>query len=541
MKTRHFLLGPILFSLSFVLASCSASDPVGRGTASPLSGEAHAASSESSKKSFSFRLTGDPKTLDWNRAHTTMETFILMNLMEGLVSFDLKMNVVPALAKSWSKSEDGRTYTFKLRDGVNWQDGVPLKAKDFVYSWQRLLSPLTAASYAYLLFDIEGAEYYNKGTLRDFKEVGVKALDDRTLQIRLSRPIAHWIQIPTFWVTFPLRQDVVEKHGTGWARPGRMVTLGPYTLESYELDSKIVLKANPTYYAGKVAIDEAVGKIVTDGATALRMFEAGQFDFLTEISGFDIERLKKTPEFKAFPYLKTQYMGFVVDQYPVSSVKFRRALAMAIDKKKFPLALGGGQRVASTFVPPGVGGYSPTLGLPFDPVAAKKELADSGVITRSGLKLKLLSRNDDKMRAVTEVIQSELKKNLGLEVSIEAFDHKTYRSQMDLYAFPMFEATWGADYPDAENFLSLFKTRAGNNRPKFRDAKFDEDLELAKGLEPAAAREKIYIKLQKKLIEEQAAIVPLYYDTNIALISSRVEGLDLNPLNYLELRRAKIK
>jgi len=528
-----------VIGLAMLVGSCSIGDREVDAIARGVVRDAVAAPSET--KSFSFRLTGDPKTLDWNRAHTTMETFILMNLMEGLVSFDSKMNVVPALAKSWSKSEDGRTYTFSLREGVKWQDGVPLKAQDFVYSWQRLLSPLTAASYAYLLFDIEGAEYFNKGTLRDFKEVGVKALDDRTLQVRLTRPIAHWIQIPTFWVTFPLRQDVVEKHGTGWARPGRMVTLGPFTLESYELDSKIVLRANPTYYAGKVAVDEAVGKIVTDGATALRMFEAKQFDFLTEISGFDIERLKKTPEFRSFQYLKTQYLGFVVDQYPFTSAKFRRALAMAIDKKKFPAALGGGQRVASSFVPPGVGGHAARMGLPFDPVAAKKELEASGVSTRAGIKLKLLTRNDDKARAIGEIVQSELKKNLGLDVSIETFDHKTYRAQMDLYGFPMFEATWGADYPDAENFLSLFKSRAGNNRPRYKDAKFDEDLELAKGLEPAAAREKIYLRLQKKLIEEQAAIVPLFYDTNIALVSSRVQGLELNPLNYLELRRVRLK
>ncbi len=513
----------------------------GRSGVSTLNDAVAANDSVSGRKTFSFRLTGDPETLDWNRAHTTMETFILMNLMEGLVSFDSKLKVVPALAKSWTKSEDNRTYTFKLREGVKWQDGVPLKAQDFVYSWKRLLSPTTGASYAYLLFDIEGAEFFNKGTLRDFNEVGIKALNESTFQVRLTRPVAHWIQIPTFWVTFPLRQDVVDRHGSGWARPGRMVTLGPYTLESYELDSKVVMKANPNYYAGKVAIDEAVGKIVADDATALRMFESGQFDFLTEISGFDIERLRKTPAFRTYPYLKTQYLGLLVDQYPMTSVKFRRALAMAIDKKKFPLVLSGGQKAASSFVPPGVLGYSASLGLPYDPVAAKSELAASGVITRAGLKLKILSRNNDKAKAVSEIIQAELKKNLGLDVSIDQFDHKSYRAQMDLFTYPMFEATWAADYPDAENFLSMFKTRSGNNRPRYRNAQYDEQIEQAKGLESAIAREKIYVSLQKQLIEEQAAILPLYYDTNIALVSSRVSGVELNPLNYLELRRASLR
>jgi oligopeptide transport system substrate-binding protein len=490
------------------------------------------------KAIFNFRLTGDPETLDWNRAHTAMETFLLMNLMDGLVAFDSKLKVVPALAKSWTRSEDGKTYTFKLREDVKWEDGVRLTAKDFVYSWKRLLSPTTAASYAYLLFDIEGAENFNKGTLKDFGQVGIKAPDDFTFQVKLTRSVAHWIQIPTFWVTFPLREDVVQKHGVAWARPGRMVTLGPYTLSSYELDSKVVIKANPNYYAGKVAIDEAVGRIVVDDATALRMFEAGQLDFLTEISGFDISRLKSTPEFRAFPYLKIQYLGLGNELFPTNSAKFRRALAMAIDKRKFPPVLMGGQKEASSFVPPGMLGHSGKLGLPFDPVAARKELAASGIINRAPLKI--LSRNNDKAKAVAEIVQSELKKNLGLDIKVELFDHKAYRAQMDLFAYPLFEATWGADYPDPDNFLALFKVRSGNNRPKFKSPRYDEQIEVAKGLGSDAPREKIYLALQKELIEEQAALVPLYYDTNVALVSTRVQGIELNPLNYLELRRIKV-
>src|SRR4051794_30637058 len=164
-----------------------------------------------------------------------------MNLMEGLVTFDSSLNVMPCLAESWKISPNGKTYTFKLRHDVKWSDGVPLKAKDFVYSWKRLISPVTAASYAYFLFDIEGAEWYYKGIVKDFNAVGIKAPDDYTLVIKLARPVAHWIYIPSFWVTFPLRQDIVEKYGEAWTKPGRMVTLGPFTLAAYDIDSKIIL------------------------------------------------------------------------------------------------------------------------------------------------------------------------------------------------------------------------------------------------------------------------------------------------------------
>ena len=157
-----------------------------------------------------MRLPGEPETLDWNKAHAAIETPIVMNVMDGLLLLDASLRVRPALAQSWTVSPNGRTYTFKLRPGVKWSDGVPLKAQDFVYSWRRLLSPETGAAYAYFLFDIEGAEWYNKGELKDFDSVGIKAVDDLTFQIKLTKPVAHWIYVPTFWVTFPMRQDLVE-------------------------------------------------------------------------------------------------------------------------------------------------------------------------------------------------------------------------------------------------------------------------------------------------------------------------------------------
>jgi oligopeptide transport system substrate-binding protein len=170
-------------------------------------------------KTFTFRLLGDPETLDWNRAHTSVETHLLINLMEGLVSYDKDLGVIPALAETWTRSSDGKTYTFKLRKGVKWSDGVPLTAKDFVYSWKRLLSPVTSASYAYLLFEVEGAEDFYKGKSADFSTVGVSAPDDSTFVVKLRNPVAYFIHIPTFWVTFPLREDVVHSFELSHGHP----------------------------------------------------------------------------------------------------------------------------------------------------------------------------------------------------------------------------------------------------------------------------------------------------------------------------------
>ncbi len=490
---------------------------------------------------FTFRIPGEPETLDWNRAHTPIETYILLNLMEGLLAFDENLKPIPCLAESWKLSSDGRTYIFKLRKDVKWSDGVSLKAQDFVYSWKRLISPATAASYAYFLFDIEGAEWYYKGVLKDFNSVGIKALDEQTFQVKLTRPVAHWVYIPTFWVTFPLRQDVVEKNGEGWEKPGRMVSLGPFTLSAHEIESKIVLKANPTYYGKHGNIDQAVALIVKDDSTALNLYESGKLDFLTDISTLDLKRLSTRSDLRKFPYLKTGYLGLVTHQFPLSNKRFRKAIAMAIDKSKFPQILHGGQEPATSFIPPKVLGYSKDVGLPFDLDQAKRELRGSGVDLTHPLKIELITLNWDKQMTLAQYIQGELKKNLGLTIELQPFDNKAYRAQIDLHVYPIFEASWSADYPDPDNFMSIFLSHSGNNRTTWsEEKKYDEKILEARNIKDPKARMKIYLETQKLLLEEDAVIIPLYYEPNMALVRPKVKGLDLIPLNYLYLKKVNI-
>jgi len=489
-------------------------------------------------QTFTFRLPGDPETLDWNRAHTSVETWLLTNLMEGLVSHDTKMNVVPALAESWTKSSDGKIYTFKVRPGVKWSDGVPLKAQDFLYSWKRLLSPVTAASYAYILFDIEGAEEFYQGKITDFSKVGISVPDDSTIIVRLVKPVAHFIHIPTFWVTYPLRQDVVEKYGTSWSKPGRMVTLGPFELASYDLDTKITLTANPNYYGERGNIREAIGLIVKEDSTALTLYETGRLDLLTDIATVDLKRLEGRPDLQRFPYLKTGYLGFVVEQFPVTSVHLRRAIAMSIDKSKFAEFLHGGQKATGSFIPEGMFAFNRSIGLKFDVAAAKKELAKSGV--KPGTKIELLSTNWEKNLTIAQFIQAEVKKNIGIEISIRSFDHKTFRAQLELYSFPIFILSWSADYPDPDNFLSAFLSTSGNNRTRWKNTEYDAKVLLARYHQNQKAREKLYDEAQKLLVEEDMSVLPLYNEPILALVNPRVKNLSINALNYLQMKAINI-
>ena len=511
--------------LSFALAGCSS----------------HA--SESPKPTLTIRLLGEPETLDWSKAHTSVETYVLMNVMDGLVDLDPNLQPIPGLAKSWKISTDGRTYTFKLRPDVKWSDGVPLKAKDFVYSWKRLLSPATASAYAYFLYDIQGAEAFNKGKSKDFNSVAIKALDDLTLQVKIGRATAHWIHIPTFWVTYPMRQDVVEKYGTmassAWASPGKMVTLGPYVLSFHEHDSKIVLKQNPGYFRDRGNIDSIVFMIVKDDSTALTLYEAGKLDFLTDIASIDLKRLAGRADLKTFPYYKTGYIGYVVDRPPLNDVHVRRAISMAIDKSQIGKILHGGQQPATSWIPPRMMGHSDNLGFPFDPVRAREELKEAENVDLSK-PIEIVLPNWDKPLILTQYIQEQLKKNLGLDLSIQQFDHKTFRAQVDLKTFPLSMMSWSADIPDPDSFMSVFLGNAGNNRTKWSNKKYDELVFSGRWTQDLRSRDRMYSDAQRLLLEDDAVILPLYYEPNMALVKPRVQGLELNPLNYLILRKVNI-
>ncbi|MDR3607972.1 MAG: peptide ABC transporter substrate-binding protein [Oligoflexia bacterium] len=509
-----------LFSIALLLASASAG-------AAELN-------------TFTMRLSQEPETLDWNRAHTPIETNLLVNLMEGLVSFDEKLKPVPQLAESWKISPDGLTYTFHLRAGVLWSDSVPLRAQDFVASWKRLLSPATAAPYAYLLYDIVGAEEYGSGKLKDFSQVGISAPDDHTFVVKLKKPVAHWIDIPTFWVTFPVREDVVAKYGLQWESPGRMVTLGPFILTAHDVENRIVMRANPLYWAKRGNVDQVVGLIVKDDATAVSLYESGKIDFVTDLDTVNLSRLAGNPELKTFPYLKTAYLGFVPHQYPSSNLKFRRAVAMAIDKSQFGRILHGNQTPATSFVPPGLAAYSQTLGLPFDPVRAKQELQESGLADGRTISFDAVLASGDQMLTLMQYVQAQLKTHLGIQANLEPFDNKTFRAQLELASYPMFLLSWSADYPDPDNFLSLWLGESGNNRTRWKNSQYDDLVLAARYAKNSKEREKYDIAAQKILLEQEAVIVPLYYEPIIALVKKRVQALEMNPLNYMFLKKVNL-
>jgi oligopeptide transport system substrate-binding protein len=478
------------------------------------------------------RDVADPQTFDWNLAHTHMETPIVMNIMEGLMMFDHEMRVRPQLAESWTVSPDLKNYTFKIRSGIKWTDGKPLTANDFVYSWKRLLDPLTAAPYAYMLFDIEGAEDFNarKG---DFSKVGIKAVDDHTLTVKLKKPVTYFIQMLTFWVAFPLRQDVVEVNGAGWASPGKIVTLGPFKLDSYQIGSEIVLKRNETYWGKRPFLDAVDFKIVNEDTTALNLFKAGQIDFLRPVNFLELGALASSPSFHSEPYYRTCFININTTKYPFDLPKMRQAMAMAIDTSNIAKVLHRIVKPAYSLVPDELLPAGARTAIPFNPEGAKKLFAEVGIDPVTAPKIEFFTYASDENAMLAQYVQDQLKKNLGLRVEIQMPEFKMFRTQLELKTGALYHRCWGADYADPDSFFGIFLGAAGNNRTGWKSDEYDDLVKRAASTPNGTARTKLYLQALDILLKKEAPLVPLHFDSLTYLLNPKIKNFEVNPLNYV--------
>lgn len=494
------------------------------------------------KQEFNLRIHSEPPTLDWNLATDNVSIALLDNLMEGLATYDHKLQPIPGLAKGWKISKDGKTYTYQLRDGLKWSDGAPLTAQQFVDSWERVLNPKTASEYAYFLFDLVGAQDYNLGKNKDFSKVGVKATDDKTLVVTLDKKAAYFPNIPTFSVTYPIRKDLIEKYGNKWTDPGKMVTAGAFTLAEWKHDSRVTLAGNPLYHGGKPTLDKVNAYIVNEDTTAINMFESGALHYVSRLPAIEIERLKSSPAYKNSPYLRGYYYGFNTSKAPFNDVRVRKAFAHAIDRNQIVSLLKGGQIPATSWVPKGMPGYEPKIGLDFDVKKAKALLAEAGFPDGKGfpaLTFMFDTRDDNKM--IAERLQNMWKKNLGVDLKAQNEDWKVYLNRLKTDPPAMYRMGWGADYPDPDNFLNLFTSYSGNNHTRWKSKEYDALIERAAGESSMPKRLALYKKAQTLLLEKDVAIVPLFVDAINVLLSPTVTGLHINALDHLELKEVVMK
>lgn len=491
---------------------------------------------------FRVNLSTEPPSLDWSLATDHVSFNVIANLMVGLTEFDKNLKPAPVIAKSWDLLDGGTRLVFHLRDDVTWSDGQKVVAGDFEYSWKRLLNPKTASQYAYILFDLVNAEEFHEGKIADESEVGVKAPDDATLEVRLKHPTSYFLSITTFEVTYPQRRDIVEKHGARWTDPDNIVTNGPFLLVSWKHENEIQLKANPNFFLGRPAIDRVEMYMINEKTTAVSMYEQGQLDFLDNDSIPPLEkpRLSAKTGYKPVPQLRGEYYAFAVDRKPFNDVRVRKAFGMAIDRNVFPKVLHGGELPVSSWIPPGMLANNPKIGLTYNPPEARRLLRDAGYPEGKGFpRVTLAYNNKEDNKIVAEAVQGMWQRNLGVLVNLENVEWKVYLERLKNDPYPVFRDGWGADYPDPDNFMKLFTSGSGNNHSRWKNSRYDQILDQAAQEPRDERRARLYDDAQRLLCETDVAIVPLFVRVESTLLNPRFVGLEYSSMGRLILKNVR--
>jgi len=483
----------------------------------------------------------EPPSLDWSLATDSASIQVLENIMEGLARFDDSLVARPALASEWKVSDDGLVYTFRIRDDVKWTDGVALTARHFVDGWRRLLDPTTAAEYAYFLYDVNGAEEYNSGKTTDFSTVGVRAIDDHTLEVKLKNPVVYFPSVVTFISTFPIRLDVIEKWGDGWTEPGRIVTLGPYKLESWKHEYRLTLARNDVYYGEAPQVDKVEMFMVGEPNTALDLYDAGALDIVS-VPPHAIPYYNNRPDYRSQLYFAVFYLGFNVTKPPFDNPLVRRAFSHSIDREQVVKVLQGGYQPWAGWIPPGMTASNESVGCKFDPQLARKLLEQAGYKSQENFPEVTLGYNKNlSNRMVVSNVQEQWRVNLKIEVRLNNMEWKVYLRQLRDDTPQVFRLGWVADYPDPDNFMKMFISTSGNNHTHWGNPEFDRLVEVAAFERDPAKRKKLYDKAQHIMLVEDCAIVPLFASKLHRLVTPRVKGFKLNMKDLLFLDRISIE
>jgi oligopeptide transport system substrate-binding protein len=483
----------------------------------------------------------EAQTLDPTHSSIIAEQFILKDLFEGLTVFDATGKIVPGTAESWTISTDGLVYAFKLRANAKWSNGDPVTANDFVFSFRRVEDPKEAAGLASLLYPIKNAQAVNSGKA-GLDTLGVRAVDDRTLEIALERPTPYLLQILANQCALPVHPASVEKFKADFVKPGNLVSNGAYSLAENVPNDHVTLVKNPNYWdAANVRIDKVISYPIDDQAAAVRRFLAGELDMNFEFPASELKFLKDKlgDQVHVSQALTNDYYAFDTRKPPFDDVRVRRALSMAVDRDFLAEKIFSGARIGSySFVPDGMAGYAPAkpdfAGMAqLDREDAAKDLLKQAGYGEGGKPLKLtirFSTNDNNRRIATAV--ADMWKGLGVEASLENSDSKTHYAYLrEGGAFNVARAAWVADYADPENFLALpTSTNKPYNYSHYVNP--DYDALVAKSYTEADPAKRLQILHDAEaLLARDQPVAPLLSNADLWLVSNKVKGWHDNAAN----------
>jgi oligopeptide transport system substrate-binding protein len=484
----------------------------------------------------------EPATLDPNKMEGRPESNLAVELFEGLVSLDPDGKLIPGVAEKWESKEGGRVWVFSLRKTAKWSDGSPLTARDFEFSFKRMVDPKTASQYAWYLG--KAANVQNAVAVMEGKkppaELGVKALNDNTLQITLEKPVAYLVATLAHGSLMPLPQKLVEKFGDKWTDAANIVSNGPYRLTERVVNERIVMKRNPHYWNNAATvIDKVTFLPIQHQSAEYQRYRANEVD-LSADGGVPSEQLAQIRrdipnELSYWPQLGTYYYIFNFRTKPFDDVRVRKALALAINREIIAKNIvGTGETAAYSFTPATTDGYKPIehvwekLTQTQREDEARKLLVEAGYGPGKPLKFELLYNTNELHKKIALAVASMWKKIGPVEIELVNQEWKTFLDTRNNGNFAVARAAWIADYNEPSTMLDMFHSKHGNNDGKYLSAKYDGIVDGAKTILDDGQRLAAYQNAERQLAEDFPVAIVYHYSVR-HLIKPWVKGYGRNP------------
>lgn len=533
-----------VMTLSLALTGCGSNDDGGGGgsTGNNDGGDEKTEQTELAEEQIlRVNWEQEPPDLDPQTTTDQVSGWILNNAYEGLVRVDKDGHIEQGsgLAESWEISEDGLEYTFNLRD-ANWSDGTPITAEDFEYGWKRAMNPEVASQYADLFYYIKGAEAYNTGEGSE-EEVGVEAVDNKTLKVELNNPTPFFLNLTSFMTYMPAQKAMVESAGDEFATTHEnMVFSGPFVIDEWTSKQALNLKKNEEYWDKEnVKIDEIKGDMISEGSSAANLYDSGEMDVM-RLDSTLLDKYEGTPDYLLTDDSVSWYMQYNMEDENMSNKNLREAFSLAIDKTSFvDNVLRDGSVKAEGLVPDGIAGtedkkFGEIRGnvlkdKEFDADKAK-ELFNKGLdelgITQDELEknISFLTGESDAAKKQAQAFQQMWKQNLGVEVKIETVSFKLRLDRYNRKDFSITMSGWGADYDDPMTFIALHVTDGGNNYAYYSSEAYDALVDKA---QTTQGEERIDAMVAaEELLADDLPVYPIFYATKQYLQKEYVKGVE---------------
>lgn len=503
------------------------------------------------KEEIVYNLRVEPQTIDPVLNNSQDGSNVIVNLFDGLVRIGFNDAPEPGCAERWEVSEDGMSWTFFLRQGLKWSDGVPMTAEHFRYGFLRLLDANNASPNAYMAFFIKNGKAFFDGNAKA-DDVGLIAIDDTTFRIDLEYQSPMILDYLSYHIFYPARADVVEKDPRGWTRKGEFPCSGPFLMKEWKHNSEITLIKNLNYWDAENVKAKAIRMVmITDSNTALAAFKAGKVDLLDALPPQMTPQLLQNGEAKVMDTLGTSFAIFNMTKAPFDNPLVRRAFTLAVDRTAMVEKVSrGGQKPATALIPYGIPGLTPDRDfrsedgdyLPerAEPETAKKLLAEAGYPDGKGFPKVTYKYNTSPInKAVAEALQAMWKQNLGVEVELSNEEWKVFIDTRNQRNFDIARYAYIADFCDAGNMLEQWLTDSHENTAGYSNSEYDA---LIKGAMREMNRDKRIEAMHKAeaILMRDLPLLPIYFYSTPYMQSARVKGIYLSPRYWPFFRNAEV-